>query len=106
MVTYTPNVNYYGSSTDNSTFDSRGYSLLTIDDPQDLDPDSRTIRGDVISVNISLIDNAGQPIVAEAVDILIDGVFDWRGFTDINGTMNAVISVDILRNPGTIKISA
>ena len=106
MVTYTPNVNYYGSSTDNSTFDSRGYSLLTIDDPQDLDPDSRTIRGDVISVNISLIDNAGQPIVAEAVDILIDGVFDWRGFTDINGTMNAVISVDILRNPGPMTISA
>ncbi len=105
-VTYTPNVNYFDSSTDNSTFDSRGYSLLTIDDPQDLDPDSRTIRGDVISVNISLIDNAGHPIVAEPVDILIDGVFDWRGFTDINGTMNAVISVDILRNPGPMTISA
>ena len=106
MATYTPNVNYYGSSTGNSTFDSRGYSLLTIDDPQDLDPDSRTIRGDVISVNISLIDNAGQPIVAETVDILIDGVFEWRGFTDINGTMNAILSVDIMRNPGPMTISA
>jgi hypothetical protein len=106
MATYTPNVNYYGSSTGNSTFDSRGYSLLTIDDPQDLDPDSRTIRGDVISVNISLIDNAGQPIVAESVDILMDGVLDWRGFTDINGTMNAVLSVDIMRNPGPMTISA
>ena len=106
MATYTPNVNYYGSSTGNSTFDSRGYSLLTIDDPQDLDPDSRTIRGDVISVNISLIDNAGQTIVAEAVDILIDGVLNWRGFTDINGTMNAIISVDIMRNPGPMTISA
>ena len=85
MATYTPNVNYYGASSGNSTFDSRGYSLLTITDPQDLDPDSRTIRGDVISVNVSLIDNAGQPIVAEPVDILIDGIFTSRSSTDING---------------------
>ena len=106
MATYTPNVNYYGASSGNSTFDSRGYSLLTIIDPQDLDPDSRTIRGDVISVNVSLIDNAGQPIVAEPVDILIDGVFTSRSSTDINGSMNAIIDVNINRAPGPMTITA
>ena len=106
MATYTPTVNYYGASSGNSTFDSRGYSLLTITDPQDLDPDSRTIRGDVISVNVSLIDNAGQPIVAEPVDILIDGVFTSRGSTDINGSMNALIDVNITRVPGPMTITA
>ncbi len=42
------------------TLDSRGYSLVTIIDPADLDPDRRITRGESISVNISLIDNAGQ----------------------------------------------
>ncbi len=106
MATYTPNVNYYGSSTGNGTFDSRGYSLLTIVDPLDLDPDSRTIRGDVVSVNISLVDNAGQPVVAEPVDLLVDGTFEWRGTTDVNGSMNAVLPVDYMRAPGPMTITA
>ncbi|RTZ94189.1 MAG: hypothetical protein DSY41_03885, partial [Candidatus Poseidoniales archaeon] len=106
MTTYTPNVNYYGSSTGNGTFDSRGYSLLTIVDPLDLDPDSRTIRGDVVSVNISLVDNAGQPVVAEPVDLLVDGTFEWRGTTDVNGSMNAVLPVDYMRAPGPMTITA
>ena len=106
VATYTPNVNYYGSSSGNATFDSRGYSLLTILDPIDLDPDSRTIRGDVISINVSLIDNAGQPVVAESVDITVDGNLEWRGFTDINGTMNTVINVDAFRTPGPMTIFA
>ena len=106
VATYTPNVNYYGSSSGNATFDSRGYSLLTILDPIDLDPDSRTIRGDVISINVSLIDNAGQPVIAESVDITVDGNLEWRGFTDINGTMNTVINVDPFRTPGPMTIFA
>ena len=106
VATYTPNVNYYGSSSGNATFDSRGYSLLTILDPIDLDPDSRTIRGDVISINVSLIDNAGQPVIAESVDITVDGNLEWRGFTDINGTMNTVINVDAFRTPGPMTIFA
>ena len=106
IATYTPNVNYYGSSTGNGTFDSRGYSLLTIVDPLDLDPDSRTIRGDVVSVNISLVDNAGQPVVAEPVDLLVDGTFEWRGTTDVNGSMNAVLPVDYMRAPGPMTITA
>ena len=103
MATYTPNVNYFGSSTGNATFDSRGYSLLTIDDPQDLDPDSRTIRGDLVSVNISLIDNAGQPVDSAPVDMFVDGLFEWRGTTDVNGSMNTVLSVDIMRVPGPVS---
>ena len=45
-ATFTPNVNYYDSSTGDGFFDSRGYSLVTILNPLDLDPDSRIVRGD------------------------------------------------------------
>ena len=57
-------------------------------------------------MNVSLIDNAGQPIVAEPVDILIDGIFTSRSSTDINGSMNALIDVNINRAPGPMTITA
>ena len=36
-----------------------GYSLISILDPADLDPDRRVVRGNDVSVNLSIIDNAG-----------------------------------------------
>ena len=57
-------------------------------------------------MNVSLIDNAGQPIVAEPVDIMIDGIFTSRGSTDIKGSMNALIDVNINRAPGPMTITA
>jgi len=105
-ATYTPNVNYFGSSTGSSTFDSRGYSLLVIEDPLDLDPDRRTIRGDDLSMNVSLIDNAGLPIASESVDIMIDGVFESSGLTDFNGSLNVVLNVGSNRAPGPMTITA
>lgn len=106
LATYTPSVNYYGSGSGEADFDSRGYTLLSILDPLDLDPDRRTVRGDSINVTISLIDNAGQPVVAESVGIYVEGNLESTGLTDSNGTMSTTITVDSLRVPGPLVISA
>ena len=106
MATFTPSVNYYGSDSGEATFDSRGYSLLSILDPLDLDPDRRTVRGDSINVSISLIDNAGQPVVAEPVEIYVEGNLESTGITGPNGTMTTTITVDEFRTPGPLTISA
>ncbi len=99
-------MNYYGSGSGEAAFDSRGYSLLSIIDPLDLDPDRRTVRGDSINVSISLIDNAGQPVVAESVKIYVEGNLESTGLTDPNGTMTTTITVDSFRTPGPLVISA
>jgi hypothetical protein len=75
-ATYTPAVNYYGPSSANNTFDSRGYSVLTITSPLDLDLDDRVVRGGNISVSILLVDNAGDAIANETVFIESIGMGD------------------------------
>ncbi len=104
-ATYTPSVNYYGSSSGDGTFDSRGYSLVTIIDPADLDPDRRITRGESISVNISLIDNAGQLVDGVDVDVLVDGVFLLSVPTDVNGLANVMVPVDEHRLQGPLTIT-
>jgi len=106
LATFTPSVNYYGSGSGEANFDSRGYSLLSILDPLDLDPDRRTVRGDSINVSISLIDNAGQPVASEPVEIYVEENLETTGLTDSNGTMTATITVDDFRTPGPLTISA
>jgi len=105
-VFYTPDVNYYGESTNDSLFDSRGYSLLSILDPSDLDADSRTIRGDSVVVSISIIDNSGAPVIAAPFNLSIDGVNVWADFTDSNGEATSILSIDSFTSPGPITITA
>ena len=105
-ASYTPTVNYYGSSSGTGLFDSRGYSLITIVDPADLDPDRRVIRGDDVSVNISLIDNAGQLVSNANVDILVDGIYLQTIPTDVDGRASLTIPVDSLRIQGPMLITA
>lgn len=104
-VVFTPGVSYYGESTNNSIFDSRGYSLLSILSPLDLDPDSRTIRGNSISINISIIDNAGSAVIAVPYDVSIDDVIVESGFTDSNGESTSIISINPFTSPGPIIIT-
>ena len=105
-ASYTPTVNYYGSSSDTGSFDSRGYSLISILDPADLDPDRRVIRGDDVSVNLSIIDNAGQLVEDAQIDILVDGSFFQSVTTDATGRTTLVIPVDAQRTQGPMLISA
>ena len=104
-ATYTPTVNYYSSSSSNATFDSRGFSMISIINPSDLDPDARTTRGDPFDLNISVIDNSGAKVNDVEVKILVDGLEQWSGFTDSQGLINTSISTDTNRNPGPMTVT-
>ena len=102
-ATYAPTVNYYSSSSGNTT-DNR-FSMISIDDPTDLDPDARTIRGDSFDLNISVIDNSGANVNDVEVKVLIDGLEHSTGLTDSQGLMNASISTDSNRVPGPMTVT-
>ena len=115
---YTPPVNFYQSSTGNNTFDSRGFSVLTITSPLDLNLDHRTVRGENFTVNISLFDNAGAPIGMQNVTIdpfpmnaPVVVMTDGSGFASIEITvLNTTspgphwINADYTGEPGTTGV--
>ena len=103
---FTPAVNYYGASSSEGTFDSRGYTLVTILDPADLDPDRRITRGEDISVNLSLVDNSGQTVGGVDIEILVDGISLLSIPTDSNGRAVVIIPVDSMRVQGPLTITA
>ena len=103
-ATFTPNVNYYDSSTGDGFFDSRGYSLVTILSPLDLDPDNRTIRGQNVDVSLSLIDNAALPVNSVILDILVDGSLYSNVTTDSLGLANISVSTSSFRTIGPMEI--
>ena len=69
-----PTVNFYIGSRNNSTFDSRGFSLITFLQPS-LDAlgqpslNDRTERGNLVDVRILLEDNTGAPIDGQQVTL-------------------------------------
>jgi len=106
VVLFTPEVSYYTTATDLALFDSRGYSLLSIVDPTDLDPDSRILRGEVVGINLSLIDNAGNSVPFAQLSVQIDDAPVWNGITDSDGHASAELLVDSDRNPGPMTVTA
>lgn len=105
-ATYTPGVNYFLGSTDGTVFDSRGYTVLDFSDPLDLDPDRRTIRGDNITVALSLLDNAGAPVENASINISINGLTSFEIFTDENGIGIGNFSVPSTWVAGPLTINA
>jgi len=105
-VVFTPEVIYYTSATDLASFDSRGYSLLAIVTPADLDPDNRTQRGEMFDVGLSLVDNSGNPVSSAALTINIDGSVVWGGLTNPNGEVTASILAEPDRSPGPMLVTA
>ena len=105
-ISFTPQVTYFSSASGFATFDSRGFSVLTIENPDDLDPDNRTIRGDTFDISLSLIDNAGGPVISATIVVRIDNITVWGGLTDSNGTASASILVRPDRDPGPMVVTA
>jgi transglutaminase-like putative cysteine protease len=103
-VQFTPTVGYFSESSNNSLFDSRGYSSLSIISPLDLDPVSRTTRGESLSVDISIIDNSGLPVTSVQFNVSIEENLVATGFTDFNGESSSVITIDPFTTPGPMKI--
>ena len=105
-VDFTPQVTYFSSASGFATFDSRGYSFLTIESPGDLDPDSRTVRGDSFDINLSIIDNSGIPIPSATIIVKIDDLTVWGGLSDSDGQASASIVVRDDRDPGPMVVNA
>ncbi|MBK39566.1 MAG: hypothetical protein CMB50_05015 [Euryarchaeota archaeon] len=104
---YTPTVNFYEFSSGNNTFDSRGYSVLTITAPLDLNLEDRTVRGENFTLNITLIDNAGDPIANETVSIDPVGMNSPLFVTtDANGFGTVEVAVLNTTTPGPHTILA
>ncbi|MDP6899727.1 MAG: transglutaminase domain-containing protein [Candidatus Thalassarchaeaceae archaeon] len=104
---YTPSVNFYGESTGNNTFDSRGYSVLDITSPLDLNLDDRVIRGNSFTVSIVLVDNAGSPIANESV--FIESISMGDSFwitTDASGIGSGIFNVSNSTTPGPHWLNA
>jgi len=105
-VVFTPEVNYFTSASGLVGFDSRGYSQLTIVSPTDLDPDSRTVRGDSFELNLSILDNAGDPVPSATLIVEVDGITVWGGLSTTQGTASASILVMPDRDPGPMIVTA
>ena len=104
---YNPSVNYYLGSNGNNTFDSRGYSVITIQNPINLDPDFRTVRGDNVSVEILLQDNTLATIPNATVTIEFPTLnISTSVTTDSNGSAWAVLGVPSNTMPGPLSINA
>jgi hypothetical protein len=71
-VTYIPNVNYYVGSDTNTSFDSRGFSIMNFLKPA-LDGigqpslNDRTERGDLVDFTVLVRDNQGNPLANQSI---------------------------------------
>jgi len=110
--TYIPTVNYYSGSNANETFDSRGFTVLafispTLDGSGQPSLNDRTDRGDDLTVNVSLIDNAGAPVVGVQVSVVLNGTsVNGVGTTDANGIAMIVLTIPNDVDPGVHKLTA
>ena len=98
-----PTVNFYLGSKNNSTFDSRGFSVITFLEPS-LDAlgqpslNDRTERGTMLDVRIKLEDNLGQALAGQQVTFSLPATNTTDEVsisvnTYANGTANASLMV-------------
>ena len=80
--------------------------MLDFSDPLDLDPDRRTIRGDNVTVALSLLDNAGAAVQNASINISINGLISFEIFTDENGIGIGNFSVPNTWVAGPLTINA
>lgn len=92
-VTYTPQVNYYLGAADSGQFDSRGFSVMQIQMPGDLELADRTLRGDPINLTLQILDNTGANVVGAQVNVTINGT---------NVTASATTLIDGLASMGIV----
>ena len=105
-ATYLPAVPYFQQSEASATFDSRGFTLTTILAPLDLDPDGRTVRGEDMTVNVSLIDNTGSPVAGSTISFTVNGQFNGTALTDQEGLASYTFTVDERESIGFMDLSA
>ena len=104
-ATYLPAGPYFQQSEASATFDSRGFTLTRILSPLDLDPDGRTVRGDDLTVNVSLVDNTGSPVPTSTISFSINGQLNGTATTDEEGIASYTFTVDDREKIGFMDLS-
>jgi hypothetical protein len=103
---------HYNGSTDEASFDSRGFSVMTYSSPtlDGLGQPSlahRTNRGDDLTVKIDLSDNQGAAIDGEDITVILVGTgVSVSGTTLLDGSVEIIISVPGNMAPGIATLSA
>jgi hypothetical protein len=97
-ASFIPSVNYYGGSTANETFDSRGFTTLifikpALDGLGDPSLNDRTERGDNVSFQILLRDNTDTAVGNQQVLVGLPGLTPSAFTTFENGTAFGTIAV-------------
>ena len=103
-----PTVNFYVGSENNTSFDSRGYSIITFLDPS-LDAlgqptlNDRTERGTLLDVRILLEDNTGSAIGGQQITFILPATDQTDEVsvtvtTATNGTANGSLLVTVQCN--------
>jgi protocatechuate 3,4-dioxygenase beta subunit len=116
-ATYIPNVNYYVGSQNNTTFDSRGFSVMNFIVPS-LDGigqpslNDRTERGTPVSFTVLLRDNQGSPLDNQSVLVSLTSTLDGSSpvqitvLTAANGTAWGNLTVPANMTVGPTGIQA
>ena len=98
-ASYVPNVNYYVGSTNNTTFDSRGFTTLVFVKPS-LDAlgspslNDRTERGDDVEIQVLLRDNTMAAVGSQQVVVTLIGTDVSTTLTTFaNGTGIGILTV-------------
>ena len=116
-ATYIPNVNYYVGSQNNSSFDSRGFSVMNFIVPS-LDGigqpslNDRTERGTQVDFTVLLRDNQGLPMANQSVVVSLTSTMDDASpvqitvLTAANGTAWGNLTVPATYDVGPTGIHA
>ena len=111
-----PTVNFYVGSENNTSFDSRGYSIITFLDPS-LDAlgqptlNDRTERGTLLDVRILLEDNTGSAIGGQQITFILPATDQTDEVsvtvtTATNGTANGSLLVPFNATVGFSNVQA
>ena len=113
-ASFTPTSNslHYVGSTDDATFDSRGFSRLRFIEPvEDNGQPSvtyRVVRGENLQVTVELTDNTAATMGSQDVNISLFGTDIFQEFQTIadNGTLTVFIPIPTDMSPGIAYINA
>ena len=112
QASFIPTVNYYETSNANSTFDSRGFTVLTflapaLDGAGQPSLNDRTDRGSDVESRLMLIDNSGSPVVGVQVTVVINGTsVTSTGTTDSMGIAFVNLTTPVDLTPGFHSLDA
>lgn len=116
-ASYLPNVNFYVGSENNTSFDSRGFSIMNFIKPA-LDGigqpslNDRTERGDVVEFSVLLRDNQGLPLANQSVVVSLTATLGTTSpvqitvLTAANGTAWGNLSVPTNMSVGPADMHA